>query len=177
MGKHIPTSWPDQECINKLVRKSSGQFIYASTIAKFVADPHAFPPKQLNIIFGLDPPTNASPFSELDALYLHLLSAHRFPNILLDILGLSLTHPDLNNTKSIGWFLELSQGEVELALAPLSSVIALRYSVIFPYHASFFEFLQDQSRSRRFYVDIEAEKIKALGLAVKHLNASGSKWI
>jgi len=36
-GTHLPTSWPSSEDIGRLVEKSSGQFIFASTVAKYLA--------------------------------------------------------------------------------------------------------------------------------------------
>ncbi|KDR69372.1 hypothetical protein GALMADRAFT_16155, partial [Galerina marginata CBS 339.88] len=33
---HIPPSWPSPEVLRTLVNKSSGQFVYASTVVKFI---------------------------------------------------------------------------------------------------------------------------------------------
>ena len=37
---HLPASWPSWEDIGRLVRKSSGQFIFASTVAKYINSRH-----------------------------------------------------------------------------------------------------------------------------------------
>ncbi|KAF8815005.1 hypothetical protein BYT27DRAFT_7238561 [Phlegmacium glaucopus] len=42
LAVYIPKSWPSAEIINRLVRKSSGQFIYASTVMKYLDSPQYF---------------------------------------------------------------------------------------------------------------------------------------
>ncbi|KDR68477.1 hypothetical protein GALMADRAFT_24792, partial [Galerina marginata CBS 339.88] len=68
----LPRVWPTDEDINKLVNKSSGQFIYASTVVKFVASPRRKPHDQLKIILGITASGPDAPFAELDALYRHI---------------------------------------------------------------------------------------------------------
>ncbi|KAJ7857642.1 hypothetical protein B0H14DRAFT_3085174 [Mycena olivaceomarginata] len=46
------SSWPCQEDINNLVCKSSGYFIYASTIIKFIDDKDFCPTERLKVITG-----------------------------------------------------------------------------------------------------------------------------
>lgn len=36
-GPHLSTSWPSEKEIDQLVRKSSGQFIYAATVVRYVS--------------------------------------------------------------------------------------------------------------------------------------------
>ena len=66
---HLPPSWPSDKEIKRLVQKSSGQFIYASTIIKFIDSHRHWPPDRLDIIFGI------SPFAEIDSLYTHILTS------------------------------------------------------------------------------------------------------
>ncbi|KIL55680.1 hypothetical protein M378DRAFT_48940, partial [Amanita muscaria Koide BX008] len=68
-----PKTWPAQSAIDTLVSKSSGQFVYASTVMKYVGDKYESAVAQLNVILGLKPSTGKSPFSELDALYIEIL--------------------------------------------------------------------------------------------------------
>ncbi len=51
----FPNHGPSPEVMNILVRKASGQFIYASTTAKFVASLRHKPTDRLEIILGLRP--------------------------------------------------------------------------------------------------------------------------
>ncbi|KIL55172.1 hypothetical protein M378DRAFT_59333, partial [Amanita muscaria Koide BX008] len=66
-------TWPAQSAIDALVSKSSGQFVYASTVMKYVGDKYESAVAQLNVVLGLKPNTGKSPFSELDALYTEIL--------------------------------------------------------------------------------------------------------
>ncbi|KAJ7093806.1 hypothetical protein C8R44DRAFT_564462, partial [Mycena epipterygia] len=43
----IPTPWPSSDILGMLVEKSSGYFIYASTVIKFIDDKHFRPTEQL----------------------------------------------------------------------------------------------------------------------------------
>ncbi|KAF8329240.1 hypothetical protein F5887DRAFT_1142496 [Amanita rubescens] len=66
--------WPPGRTINQLVSKSSGQFIYASTVIKFVDDMYDDPRRRLDIVLKTHPVNSASPFAELDQLYIQILS-------------------------------------------------------------------------------------------------------
>ncbi|KIL56638.1 hypothetical protein M378DRAFT_89029, partial [Amanita muscaria Koide BX008] len=66
-------TWPAQGAIDTLVSKSSGQFVYASTVMKYIGDRYESAVAQLGVILGLKPSTGKSPFSELDALYTEIL--------------------------------------------------------------------------------------------------------
>jgi hypothetical protein len=71
---YIPPEWPLPDVLEQLVRKSSGQFIYASTVIRYVSSIRHKPVDHLAIILGLRPPQRDLPFAELDALYLHICS-------------------------------------------------------------------------------------------------------
>ncbi|KAF8149089.1 hypothetical protein B0H34DRAFT_791593, partial [Crassisporium funariophilum] len=51
----LSTSWPSAVDINRLVDKSSGQFIYASTVIKYIDSPRHWPDERLEIIFSIKP--------------------------------------------------------------------------------------------------------------------------
>ena len=51
----LPSSWPLSEDIKTFVYKSSGQFIYASTVIKFVSSPQHGPDHRLEIVVDLRP--------------------------------------------------------------------------------------------------------------------------
>ena len=65
---HLPLFWPNQQDIQHLVKKSSGQFIFASTVAKYVNSHRHWPPDRLNSILGQSEPGQETPFAELDGL-------------------------------------------------------------------------------------------------------------
>ncbi|KAF8802016.1 hypothetical protein BYT27DRAFT_7226599 [Phlegmacium glaucopus] len=84
----IPPEWPSDSELTHLVQKSSGQFIYASTVMKYLDSPHHRPTDGLDIIFGLSNPGVDTPFAELDMLYIHLFSKVKDINRALEILNL-----------------------------------------------------------------------------------------
>ncbi|KIL63128.1 hypothetical protein M378DRAFT_57828, partial [Amanita muscaria Koide BX008] len=68
-----PEVWPGQDIIDTLVSQSSGQFVYATTVIKYVGDQYESAVTRLNVILGLKPWTGKSPFADLDALYTEIL--------------------------------------------------------------------------------------------------------
>jgi type III secretion system FlhB-like substrate exporter len=73
-GAFLPEIWPPEGAVGTLVTKSSGQFIYASTVMKFIGSHHHRPSDRLKIILGVSKLGNDAPFAELDAVYRHALS-------------------------------------------------------------------------------------------------------
>ncbi|KAF7369164.1 NACHT domain-containing protein [Mycena venus] len=159
----IPGSWPSWEIIDWLVHNSSGYFIYASTIIKFIDDKDFRPPERLQVILGMKKPEFELPFAALDALYTQILCAVPRRPLLLKILAVIAAKIQL----SIGYIdqlLELEPGEAQLTLRGLRSVIGVKKedgsesndwspeSKIVVHHASFYDFLQDPTRARIFYV-------------------------
>ncbi|KAJ7033858.1 hypothetical protein C8F04DRAFT_957211, partial [Mycena alexandri] len=152
----VPYPWPSVQIVNHLVEKSSGYFIYAATIIKFIDDKQFRPKERLDIILGMEDRYSELPFAPLDQLYLQILcDVHiRFRSSLLEILvavhaQFALTVSDLEH------LLELNEGEVALILRTLHSVIWVEdehSSQVTVYHASFLDFLEDPSRSGSFHV-------------------------
>ncbi|KAM6499439.1 hypothetical protein JOM56_004947, partial [Amanita muscaria] len=69
----LGASWPGREIINEIVFKSSGNFILASTLMKFIGDEDHSAVTQLDIFRKLKPQGTMSPFALLDELYLEIL--------------------------------------------------------------------------------------------------------
>ena len=65
----IPSGWPSDEDVSWLIERSSGQFIHASTVVKFLESTCHLPQERLKVVFGLLTPEIATHFAELDALY------------------------------------------------------------------------------------------------------------
>ncbi|KAF4609648.1 hypothetical protein D9613_012009 [Agrocybe pediades] len=63
-------SWPGEEVIQELVWKSSGQFIYAATVIRYItsARPRR-PDRSLDMVLELRSHDGDCPFAELDSLY------------------------------------------------------------------------------------------------------------
>ncbi|KAJ7700167.1 hypothetical protein B0H14DRAFT_3651798 [Mycena olivaceomarginata] len=170
MGK-IPTPWPAPRILDRLVRNSSGYFIYAATIVKFVDDEYSRPSKQLDIIQNLAPRDSQSPFEALDQLYIQILlrvpSRHR--PYLVDILCFILYYPaDSIVVEDVEALLGQEPGDVALILRPLHSVLCLS-GQIRVHHASFRDFLNDKERSTIFYAGSPQQRTKLGCLILKAL--------
>ncbi|KAJ7845473.1 hypothetical protein B0H13DRAFT_2409698, partial [Mycena leptocephala] len=120
----VPHPWPSSDIIEHLVEKSSGYFIYASTVIKFVDDKNFRPTERLEVIMDIKEHDFGLPFASLDQLYTQILSqVHARPQ-LLKILTIIATEFFLA-VSGIEQLLELKSGDVRLALRNLHSVISI----------------------------------------------------
>jgi hypothetical protein len=179
---HLPTSWPCSEDIRRLVEKSSGQFIFASTVAKYVNSHRHWPPDRLKIIFGQSVLGEETPFAELDGLYHLILSSVADIEKVVDVLMFLALQPFqacglswLKYTRDlIEKFLFYRPGEIDIILTDLHSIIYIpppgdEFGALRFFHASFPDFLLDQSRSKDLFLDQGAAYAKLTGLAMKHI--------
>lgn len=148
----IDPRWPAEEDIHKLVAKSSGQFIYASVVIKFLSSPSQHPAQRLEIVQGLQPVGNDTPFAQLDALYRHIFSTVDDLQGALRVLAYSILAGE-TYTNVIERILHLSEGAVRIALADLTSVLVCQNFVIKYLHASLPDFLLDPLRSQEYYIN------------------------
>ncbi|KAF9071966.1 hypothetical protein BDP27DRAFT_1418543 [Rhodocollybia butyracea] len=165
--EHVARPWPTDNQIEVLVQKSSGHFIYPSTVLKYIDDDGAVPADRLDVVLGIQPLEGAeSPFVELDALYHQILSTARKKSPkLVHILGAIIVFQDLMSInegisrKVLVHLLTVemkSLGALRAALSGLHSLFSgpspvesdLRYC-----HASFAEFLSNHNRSLEFYIN------------------------
>ena len=160
---YIPPLWPLPDVLKQLVSKSSGQFIYASTVIRYVTSIRHKPTHRLDIVLGIRPPQRDLPFSELDALYTHILGDVEDIERVLEILSAvffcstfpsqlrELTSPIIEN------FLSLQPGDVQLYLGNLNSIV--KYEPNFGVrilHATFRDFFVDPTRSKTFWINPRA---------------------
>ncbi|KAF8809769.1 hypothetical protein BYT27DRAFT_7232197 [Phlegmacium glaucopus] len=165
LAVYIPDSWPSAKIIDRLVRKSSGQFIYASTVMKYLDSPNHRPMKRLDVVLGLRPVDGDMPYKELDALYSHILSCVDDLASTLKIFGFLFFRYELYANTATTYFvadlLGLDEEDLHLCLSELHSILyipppkasGLLIKVI---HASLQDFLVDRLRSGRYFVDEEA---------------------
>jgi hypothetical protein len=183
---HFPTeSWPTSEDIGRLVGISSGQFIFASTVAKYVNSHCHWPPDRLKKSLGQSAPPEETPFAQLDSLYRLILSSIADTEKLQDFLML-LVLPLFWEPEDVAWsirktttfiekFLFYRSGEIDIILTDLNSIISVpppedELGELRFFHASLPDFLLDRSRSMELFLDQGAAYAKITGLAVKHIN-------
>jgi hypothetical protein len=159
--------WPGPGILDLLVQKASGQFVYASTVLKFVGAEFYNPISQLDIV--LEPSrSKGTPFSDLDHLYSQILSTYPIPEKLICVLGTILTLHCHQPPEVIEDLLGMKAGEVELVLRGLHSLIKFPHihdenfkkslgddeeNGIRLLHVSFQDYLVDESRSAQFFID------------------------
>ncbi|KDR67012.1 hypothetical protein GALMADRAFT_80238 [Galerina marginata CBS 339.88] len=186
LRSHLPNDWPSENAINVLVRKSSGQFIYAATVVKFVRSDRRRPSERLNIILGITAAGDDTPFAELDSLYRHIFSVvEDLPRALelISILLLSDRLRDLTMSE-IETFLSYPSGDLHLILIDLHSVIEIPAdgndeSYLRVLHASLQDFLMDSARSRHFYLDKGKAHAQIAGHCLRHIKNGSpieNKW-
>ncbi|KAF8988212.1 hypothetical protein BDQ17DRAFT_1435135 [Cyathus striatus] len=94
--RSVPRPWPPPDAIEKLVQRSSRQFIYSATVLKFVSSPDDNPASQLEIVLGIRDSNDSSPFADLDLLYNEIMSRVKHCKKTMRVLGYILAINDLN---------------------------------------------------------------------------------
>ena len=154
---HVGKPWPEEGIIDLLVQRSSGQFIYATTVLKFVGADLCSPRKQLALLLKPDP----TAFSDLDQLYTQILSVYPSAENIVQVLGIIIAS-DQNLPEVVEDVLGMEEGELKLVLRGLSSLMEdeddeclNKGSYVIPHfaHASFGDYLFDSSRSGPFHVN------------------------
>ncbi|KAF9443932.1 hypothetical protein P691DRAFT_375827 [Macrolepiota fuliginosa MF-IS2] len=157
MEHDIPVPWPRERDVGTLVNLSSGLFIYANTVVRFIGDRDSLGPEgQLRAVLALatSAATGSSehPLSELDLFY--LLIMQRIPAKILQTVQwillattIAIVHTDIARSRQ---FLDVSPSQFHAACRTLHSVVKVEEYYIVFYHASFMEFIQDPQRSGQF---------------------------
>ena len=169
---HVKRPWPEVGIIDLLVQRSSGQFVYAATILKFVGADFCSPTKQLALVLKPDP----TAFSDLDQLYTQILSIYPTAVNIVQVLGFIIAFDEKNLPEVIEDLLEMEEGGLKLVLRGLSSLMedendenddsdendenreclnegVVSYVIPEFAHASFSDYLFDSSRSGPFHVN------------------------
>ncbi|KAF5324340.1 hypothetical protein D9619_011193 [Psilocybe cf. subviscida] len=181
----LDASWPSVEDLNFIVDKSSGQFIYAATVMRFISDSAASPMISLKRVQGAARLATKSPFSHLDAIYSYILSQADDQEALKDILHAQLlitrsenssTVPPVQTGVPLIELLELynqryTNPMVLSCLADLTPIAwyASQSGGLLFHHASFSDYLLDQSRSRDYFVDEAVFTYKLLPVVWTHV--------
>ena len=173
--RHIPHDWPSYQLNADLVQNSSGQFIYPATVIRYISSPRHNPLLRLNVVLRLQLLSESGdlPFTQLDALYRHiLLSCHEI-DLALQIIGMCLLSSrefgtpwgryyrfpsETTKPKYMEAFFGLDPGDVQRGLEDLGSLIGYRGDdePLRILHASLFDFLTDSSRSSGIPFDLSA---------------------
>jgi hypothetical protein len=172
---YLPESWPTQEVIDKLVAKASGQFIYASTVDRFIGSIRCNPAERLDVLLGNLDAGRLRPFEQLDSLYSIIFHAIDQADLAgtLRVLGIAMvlslhpshrrdyapssSNPRPNSPRFLERLLGLGTGGVRYLLFDLESLLTIEdddRNIRF-FHASLSDYLFDKSRSGQFWIDAE----------------------
>ncbi|KAF7982716.1 hypothetical protein HWV62_26570 [Athelia sp. TMB] len=146
----VQQPWPSAEDLENLVGKSTGLFIFASTLANFVAKGKGPPDRRLKVVLQMDHDHG------LDQLYEGILrNATEFVCFrqVLSTLTLAYEELSIDVLKSI---LPLDGQDVIYALMSIQSIIripSVNNEPIRIFHASLRDFLLNKNRSRDLSID------------------------
>ena len=179
MRHYLDPSWPSVGVLEGFVQKSSGQFIYASTVVKYISSIRHQPADRLNVILGLRPPHPARemPFGELDALYTHIFTTAQDTEKVLLILGVWLLsspqYPRMD-PEDFEHFLLLNKGDIEMLFGDFNSVITISKDSAYGgyiriLHASLQDFLLDATCSKQFYIDLSNIHSTCMQFCFRHI--------
>ncbi|KAM6499339.1 hypothetical protein JOM56_004847 [Amanita muscaria] len=167
-SRDLDPTWPGQGTIEEIVSRSSGSFIFASLVIRFLSDEDCDPQFLLNIVLNLAPRGNMTPFALLDELYLEILKRQRDQDFLKTFLALllgrsSIKQDDLHKDDAI--LMNISEKDLHIRLRRMRSLLKFE-PFIDVHHKSFLDFLQDPSRSGQYYVSKEGGQKRYLELIV-----------
>ncbi|KAJ3516559.1 hypothetical protein NMY22_g14181 [Coprinellus aureogranulatus] len=163
--KGLGDGWFPSNAPQALAKEASGQFIYASTVLRFVRTGPQPPHEQLGRVlrWGCTGKPDSQPFVSLDALYKGILNTS--PNT--PLAALWLRSIDLLSGPIYAWsardcrqLLEAYPGETVFLLGNLTSLVGLEdaagYPTIIFYHKSLLDFLCEQDTGEDLHVSYAA---------------------
>lgn len=123
---------------------------------RFIACSPASPILSLHKVQGIVPPNKNSPFSQLDAVYAYILGQVEDSDAVKVLLAIKL----LNSNFAIADIMmayhpTFSREVFDTCLSELAPLLSMTDARLQFFHASFPDFLCDQTRSREYYLDLE----------------------
>jgi len=183
----VRSPWPSKEQLEDLADRASGQFLYASTVLRFVDSDDTHPVHRLELILSRQPGSIAA-FSSMDDLYTLILEScprqEALALVLSSLVFFRQNYPSsLRTLASLEVLSGLRANDISVVLRALPAVVAVgrieRHGLPVDYnwpefvryyspkfiihHQSFIEFLTEKERAGRFYVDKDVVDEKAIG--------------
>jgi hypothetical protein len=153
----IPHLWPTPHDLDTLVHRSSGLFIFASTVFKYVDDNYHNPNHRLKEILGADGRSSSSTYRDLDLLYSQILSSVSDISSLQLVLGTIICLCNPLSVEQIQKLLGAERVDISLILERLNSILLIpddRDAPVQIFHGSLCDFLIDPQRSNPYTVDL-----------------------
>jgi hypothetical protein len=178
MALGLPSTWLTDKELEKLLDNAGTLFIYASTVCLFLENSIMDECKtNLEQILNSDNHTVAQ-YSQLDGLYSQVLTtAYQGgrQNSIVPVLRVVITALNPLPISTIACLLKTTDNDVSIAIKHLAAVITIPDKTdipVLPFHASFPDFLHDDSRSGKYHIhEVDAHHIM-LGLCLDVLDSS-----
>lgn len=157
----LSENWPAESDIDAITDKSSGQFIYAATVMRFILHSPESPSLSLVVILEMKTPAGHNPLAQLDAVYTYIFSkVHDIQQVKI-ILGAFFTIGMKVQCKTTDYqnflqFIGYGPVEVKSLFSYLGAIIQIHTNplkLVF-YHASLHDYLRSKYRSLDYYLDI-----------------------
>lgn len=165
----LSSDWPNKEKFELLVERSSGLFIYAATVCRFIRDPRWLPVKRLEIVLEGNSEEQA-PEQRLDEMYIQVLESSVFGDCnnykerdllsrqFRDVVGPIIVLFDSLSTTVLKSLFPTFSERIDLTLEPLKSLLIVpddRTTPVRLLHPSFRDFLisQERCRAKNFWID------------------------
>ena len=175
LSRYLPPYWPDKRSISLLVERSSGHFIYAATVIRYIQSEQHRPDDRLEFVLQrLQPPQEGDqPYTQLDSLYSLIFqgveSSDKLEKICL-VLGIlyvsshsgSMERASYSKCRTIEGILGMKAGDVILLLSPILSLVAIDYEEVRILHKSLFDFLLDPARSGHLLIAFDPARVHGL---------------
>jgi len=161
----LPNPWPSDSEILALTKKSSGLFIFASTLARFIGSGHHEPNERLQLVLSKASGTMHEGCAGIDSLYsqvlLHAFSDVHEPEVFMNvrhILGAIILAFNPLSRRELSMILGIPTTLISTTLRHLHSIILVpadESKEIRVFHKSFPDFLQDGKRciNPKFLID------------------------
>ncbi|KJA17407.1 hypothetical protein HYPSUDRAFT_218923 [Hypholoma sublateritium FD-334 SS-4] len=148
----LAPSWPPADLVHQLVKRASGHVLYVSTMIKHLSHSLEHPAKHLDILLESHTVHNYHPFSELDALYSHILSTSSDVQRALFLLHHKI-YGGFSSVHDFESLMYMEVGSVQHILSELKAVVTCDNDTITLHHSSFADFLLDPSRCGPLHMD------------------------
>lgn len=170
-GRSLPLDWPGKQKLDILVKRSSGLFIYAATVCRFIQDPKWLPAKRLEIVLQ-ENNDGQSPTHRLDEMYIQILrtsvvgDCSKKEKIMLgqrfrDTVGPIIVLFDTLSSIVLAGLLPSLSETIDITLDSLKSVLNIPEDPSVPIqllHPSFRDFLLNRERCLDTYFWIDQAK-------------------
>ncbi|KAF5329677.1 hypothetical protein D9619_009207 [Psilocybe cf. subviscida] len=169
----LSNHWPSHEDTESIVKKSSGQFIFAATVMRYMANSSASPKLSLERVQGIQVPVAAnSPFLHLDAIYKYILSQAENREAVMDMLSMELLFETVKAVYDPAFYAldnilhtynsRYTPQLLHSCVSDLTAILQFDGLHLEFFHASLPDFLKDKFRAGEYHIDVDAFGAKIL---------------